>query len=308
MLFFLPATVLGLISSILFALNLLFCFILFFIVIFLRGLLRSEWFHKLTIPYFVWMGSLWILGNKLIIRLVHRIDWDIQGLETLPKKPSWIMVLANHQSWVDILVLQTLLIGKSPFLKFYLKESLRNVPILGQAWVSLDFPFMKRYSREFLEKHPEYKGKDLESIRESCEKFKVMPTSIMIFLEGTRFSTRKHTNQSSPYRFLLKPKLGGFACALSEMKEHLEGLLNITIVYSPRKVTMWDLFSGKIKKIVFRAEFIPIPREMMEGRFETDEDYRHQLGSWVNEMWNQKDKTYESIAKTIFTPEEMDEP
>ena len=61
------------------------------------------------------MGSFWILVNKLIIRLVHRIDWDIQGLETLPKKPSWIMVLANHQSWVDILVLQTLLIGKSAF-------------------------------------------------------------------------------------------------------------------------------------------------------------------------------------------------
>jgi len=43
------------------------------------------------------------------------------------------------------------------------------VPFLGLAFWALDYPFMKRYSKELLEKRPELKGKDLEITKAAYE-------------------------------------------------------------------------------------------------------------------------------------------
>src|SRR3546814_9530339 len=104
-----------------------------------------------------------------------------------------------------------------PLLKFFLKQELIKVPLLGLAWWALDFPFRKRFTRAEIEANPSLKGKDLETTRKACEKFKEMPTSVMNFFEGTRFTQAKHDQQQSPYEFLLKPKAGGTAFALSAM-------------------------------------------------------------------------------------------
>ena len=56
------------------------------------------------------------------------------------------LVLANHQSWVDILVLQKVFNRRIPLLRFFLKRQLFWVPLLGLAWWALDFPFMGRYT------------------------------------------------------------------------------------------------------------------------------------------------------------------
>ena len=61
---------------------------------------------------------------------------------------SWYLVLSNHRSWVDILVLQSVFRGRIPFLKFFLKQQLIWVPLLGLAWWALDFPFMRRHSAD----------------------------------------------------------------------------------------------------------------------------------------------------------------
>ena len=128
-------------------------------------------------------------GTILICALTQNIIWKVEGLESL-KLDEWYMVISNHQSWLDILVLQKIFLGKIPFLKFFLKQELIWVPILGPCWWALDFPFMKRYSKEFLEKNPHLRGKDLETTKIACEKFKKMPISIMNFVEGTRFTNK----------------------------------------------------------------------------------------------------------------------
>ena len=58
------------------------------------------------------------------------------------------------------------------------------------------------------------KGKDVEMTRRACEKFRDTPTSILNFIEGTRFSDQKRVDRQSDYRNLLKPRAGGFAAAL----------------------------------------------------------------------------------------------
>ena len=131
-------------------------------------------------------ATAWITLNNINQNLLSPTSFKVSGVQTLTPK-DWYLVISNHRSWVDILVLQRIFNRKIPFLKFFLKRELIWVPLLGLAWWALDFPFMRRYSKAFLAKHPHLKGKDLESTRQACEKFRYKPVSIMNFVEGTRF-------------------------------------------------------------------------------------------------------------------------
>jgi 1-acyl-sn-glycerol-3-phosphate acyltransferase len=144
------------------------------------------------------IATLWISHQRHQLKdLSTRSTWDVRGVDQLQEK-DWYLVLSNHQSWVDILVLQKVLNRRIPMLKFFLKKELIWVPFLGLAWWALDFPFMKRYSKKFLAANPHLKGKDLDRTKKACEKFKHTPVSVMNFVEGTRFTPGKKTAAALP--------------------------------------------------------------------------------------------------------------
>ncbi|MFT6977024.1 MAG: 1-acyl-sn-glycerol-3-phosphate acyltransferase, partial [Shewanella psychromarinicola] len=147
-------------------------------------------------------ATAWISTNTIIEDIFHPMRIHVTGDQSFSEK-EWYMVIANHQSWVDILILQRVFNRNIPFLKFFLKQELIFVPVLGLAWWALDFPFMRRYSTSQLRKNPKLKGKDIEITRKACEKFKTKPVSIMNFVEGTRFSVAKHDKQNSAFQHLL---------------------------------------------------------------------------------------------------------
>ena len=159
------------------------------------------------------------------------------------------LVLANHQSWVDIPVLQKCFNRRIPLLRFFLKSQLFWVPLMGLAWWALDFPFMKRYTREQVERRPELAGRDIASTRRACEKFRSIPVAVMNFIEGTRFTPAKHAAQQSPYRHLLKPKSGGVAFVIDAMGDGLQAILDVTIVYPGGRPTLLDLFGDKVAEV-----------------------------------------------------------
>ncbi len=196
----------------------------------LRLVLRFEKAQVVLSRILVVIAETWIGNNNAIIALTSQIKWRISGMDTL-SKDQWYLVTCNHQSWADILVLQRISNRRIPFLKFFLKQELIKVPLLGLAWWALDFPFMKRYTKAELEKTPSLKGKDRETARKACEKFAYFPTTVMNFFEGTRFDAQKHAKQGSPYKHLLKPKAGGAAFTLNAMSGHLRNLLDVTIIY-----------------------------------------------------------------------------
>ena len=103
---------------------------------------------------------------------------------------GWYMVSCNHQSWVDIFVLQHLLNNRIPMLKFVLKRQLIYVPVIGLAWWALDFPFVRRRSDAYLRRTRRSVPRTWKRSRRACEKFALVPTSVMNFAEGTRFTTR----------------------------------------------------------------------------------------------------------------------
>jgi 1-acyl-sn-glycerol-3-phosphate acyltransferase len=240
-----------------------------------------------------WIAGSWIAINNWNIRLTNPASWDVQGVDALDKK-GWYMVVANHQSWLDILVLQKIFHGKIPFLKFFLKKELIWVPFLGLAWWALDFPFMKRYTKSFLKKHPHLKGKDLKITQKACEKFKTMPVSVMNFLEGTRFTPEKHRRQQSPFVHLLKPKAGGIAFVLAAMGEQMHQMLNVTIAYPDGVRNFWQFLCGNVREIRVRVESLPIDPKLI-GDYFTDKKFRVIFQNHLNVIWAEKDVLLTSL-------------
>ncbi len=282
------------------ALNTVFWAVPIYLTALLKLFVPVRSFRKLCDGALNGCANAWVGVNNLNQRIFCNIRWHVQGLETLQRK-DWYLVVANHQSWVDIPVLQNVFHRKIPFLKFFLKQELFWVPVLGQAWWALDFPFMKRYSRGFLEKHPHLKGRDLEITRRACEKFKTLPVSVINFLEGTRFTTAKHEKQNSPFKHLLKPRAGGIAFSLSSMGEHLNRFVDVTIAYPGGAGTIWDFACGDIRDVRVQIRSLPITPEML-GDYFNDERFRQAFQNWVNALWEQKDLCMEELV-SVPVPE-----
>lgn len=238
----------------------------------------------------------WIEGNSFWMRLTQATRWDVQGLEGL-QAGRWYLVNCNHQSWVDIFVLQHTLNRRIPLLKFFLKQELIWVPVMGLAWWALDFPFMRRHSRAALRKRPDLRLQDRETARKACEKFARVPTCVMNFAEGTRFTPAKHANTASPYRHLLKPKAGALATALNAMGRHFDALLDVTIVYPAGIPTFWQFLCGRVPEIVVRARTLPIPAEFCEGDYDSDMAFRGRLHTWLAGVWEDKDALIETLLR-----------
>lgn len=294
MLNFLPAPLVGLIASLLMVLNALFWVPILLLVSFVKLLIPIKAVRLLIDPLLLHIAEAWIAGNSGWMRLTQRTTWDVQGIEGLNYR-SWYLVNCNHQSWVDILVLQHLFNRRIPLLKFFLKQQLIWVPVMGLAWWALEFPFMRRHSEEFLKQHPEMRGKDQETTRKACEKYALIPTSVMNFLEGTRFTPAKQQRQKSPYKHLLKPKVGGMALALNAMGDKFQAILDVTIVYPDGAPTFSQFVTGKLHRITVRVRPLPVPQHLVQGDYAGDPAVREAYQQWVQQLWLDKDAQIEAL-------------
>jgi 1-acyl-sn-glycerol-3-phosphate acyltransferase len=296
MLNFLPSKVIGAIASILLFINILFWVTILYVFTIPKILIPWPPLLKVINRILHWIGENWIACNIGWMNLTQKTEWDVQGMENL-NYGGWYLVVSNHQSWVDILVMQYLLNRKIPLLKFFIKRELIKVPLMGWAWWALDYPFLYRHSSEYLKKHPEQAGKDFETTRKACEKFATMPTSVMNFLEGTRFTPAKHEKQKSEYKHLLRPKSGGLALALNILGEKFHSLLDITIVYPDGIPGFGDFLCGRVKRITVRMRTIEIPKQLLHGDYENDPAFRDSMHKWVQKLWNEKDKQIQTLIK-----------
>ena len=230
----------------------------------------------------------WIGFNSLLIDRFTQTRFVVEGLEALEPRGHYL-VLANHQSWVDIPVLQKVLNRRIPLLRFFLKSQLFWVPLLGIAWWALDFPFMKRYPKSRIAKNPALAGRDLEVTRRACEKFRHIPVSVMNFVEGTRFTPAKHRAQNPPFRHLLKPKAGGVAFVIGAMGEGIQSVLDVTLHYDIGTPTLVDLFGDRIGTIRVHVVERPVPPEFAGRDYESDRAFRVQFQAWLNTLWHEKD-------------------
>jgi 1-acyl-sn-glycerol-3-phosphate acyltransferase len=232
----------------------------------------------------------WVAFNAVYIGNINHTRWECRGLEGL-RRDEWYLVTSNHASWVDIAVLQRAFTGRIPFLKFFLKQELIWVPFLGLAWWALDLPFLKRKKGGTGAGHV-----DLETTRKACEKFKLAPTSVINFAEGTRFTPAKHALQRSPYRHLLKPKSGGMAIALATMGAQFHTVLDVTIHYGGGIPTMWDYLCDRVPSITVDVQTREIPAALLDPVAQRERRYRTQVQDWLETLWAEKDAKLDALS------------
>jgi 1-acyl-sn-glycerol-3-phosphate acyltransferase len=297
----LPAPLCGALMMLLLIVNTLFWAVPVYIAILLkvvtpRGAARDA-VSRLT----AWLAQRWAMVNVWLVDTLLPIRWDLRIDADLNPRGQYL-VCANHQSWNDILVLIKTFGRKAPFFKFFIKQELIWVPVLGLAWWGLDYPFMKRYSKEVLEKNPALRGKDLETTRAACARYRNQPAMILNFLEGTRFTAQKHANTGSPFAHLLKPKSGGFAFTLSALGERLNSLLDVTIVYPEGARGFWDFLAGRVRHVVVEVRQLTIPHELYVGDYENDAEFRARFQAWIGELWQAKDRRIGELLRETGLP------
>jgi 1-acyl-sn-glycerol-3-phosphate acyltransferase len=257
----------GVLTLVLLCLNTILWAVPIYVIIFAKLLVPHQGWRRRCGSAMEWLGSGWIGCNNLLSRLLQRIDWDITGVDNLDLHGSYL-VSCNHQSWADVPILQKAFNGRIPFLKFFVKQQLIWVPILGGVWWAMDMPFMKRHSRAQIEKHPELRKQDVEATRRACERFLDRPVSLLNFLEGTRLTPAKHAAQESPYRHLLRPKAGGAAFALAALGGKIDTMLDVTIAYLDGDSSFWNFLCGRVRRITV---------------------------TWVRELWERKDTALDRL-------------
>lgn len=254
----------------------------------LKALVPVAAWRRAWNPVLTGLASNWIAVNSAMMALLTRTQFVVELPDTL-RGDGHYLVLANHQSWVDIVVLQKVFNRRIPFLRFFLKRQLFWVPVLGLCWWALDFPFMGRYSRQQIARRPELGERDRLTVRRACAKFREIPVSVMNFVEGTRFTPHKHAAQGPAYRHLLKPKSGGIAFVIDAMGDTLHTVLDTTIVYPGGRPSMIDLMADRVPAVHIRVRERDIPADLIGGDYTHDAAYRERFQQWINGLWDQKD-------------------
>lgn len=236
-----------------------------------------------------WISS----NNALIDNMLPRKDWRISLPDDVNTEGKYLLI-SNHQSWVDTSIVQYISEKRLPLTRFFTKFELIYIPIVGQAFYFLDFPMMRRHSKEAVAKNPALKGQDIEEAKRACALLKDKPFTLLNYLEGTRFTQAKHEQQKSPYTHLLKPRAGGLSLAINALGSETDGLLDMTIVYPDGVPTYSDLWKGNIKRLGVDVRYLDIPAELFagikRGGYENDEQVKAQMFAWIEQVWRDKDQ------------------
>ena len=229
------------------------------------------------------LADTWNRLNAAGLQWASSTRWQVHLPPDLSQH-AWYLVVCNHQSWVDILVLQRCLQGRAPFLKFFIKRELIWVPLVGLVWWALDFPFLRRRGGAS-------GAQDLATARAACARFRALPTSVMSFVEGTRFTPAKQQAQQSPFRHLLRPKAGGVMSALEVLGDRLDAVLDVTIVYPGQVPRFIDVLCGRVPHVRVHVERRPLPAADPAQRLTAAA-----VQGWLTELWQLKDARFEQLA------------
>jgi 1-acyl-sn-glycerol-3-phosphate acyltransferase len=236
------------------------------------------------------VAQAWVGGNLWWIRHWIRPRVDIRLPEGL-SSDQWWLVLANHRSWTDIFLLFMALHRRLPMPRFFIKRQLVWIPVIGLAFWALEFPFLRRYSRQQVQRNPRRARLDRQAIQRMCEHAREMPVAIFNFAEGTRFTPAKQASQQSPYRHLLRPRAGGVAQVVNLLGDRLDGILDVTLHYGDPQPTFWDFLCGRMGAVRLEARRLEVPAWMLEGQLD-DPQYKECFHSWLNALWQEKDEHF----------------
>ena len=214
--------------------------------------------------------------DNVLLRRVSRASWRVRELSLDPARPY--IVLSNHRSWADILLVQSLIATRGPIVTFLCKRELLYVPIFGLIILAFDFPVLRRRTRRGTDPAGR-RDDDRRRVADAAAALLDSPAAILSFAEGTRFTVAKRNAGDGHYEHLLPPRAGGFAAMVEALAPGGGSIVDLTLAY-PRPSTFWEFLGGAAGSVEMAWEAIPI------ATVEPDE-----AASWLNDRWRRKEES-----------------
>ena len=262
------------------------------LVIYVIALVRA----LITIRSFqIWLDGLmekpvdwWVGSNRFLIKALALTEFRF--ITEMPKadRDSWYVITSNHQSWADILILQVIFRDVSPIIKFFTKRELIWAPFVGIAMYLLGFPYVQRKVTGSQTNREKLHESNKKSMLRARDRFIERPVAVLSFLEGTRFTPEKHQRTASPYKHLLKPKIGGFAFTLDHLEERRPKILDVTLLYEGEVPSFWDFLCGKCRQVQIDIQSVDtIPLQP------------NALNEWLTAHWQEKDNHIDQLKASF---------
>ncbi len=217
--------------------------------------------------------------DNALLRHVSGTPWRCEELTLDPARPH--IVLANHRSWADVLIVQSAVATRGPIVKFLCKRELLYVPIFGLIILAFDFPVLRRRSRRGSDR-AHRRDDDRRRVTAAAAALLDYPAAILSFAEGTRFTRAKQEALGGPYEHLLPPRPGGLAAMIEALAPGEGAIVDLTLAY-PRAVSFWEFLGGMAEPVDVKWETIPIADVPPERAQE-----------WLNDRWHRKDACLEA--------------
>lgn len=226
---------------------------------------------------------------RYILTYCCGVSFNHYFLSQLRQDKSYIMVI-NHRSHVDILVILAVFYDKIPDVKFFLKRSLLYVPFLGQFCYLMNYIFVKKIAPKSARKDLSVVHKQRTMIQKQCRDLVQSPVTLAVFAEGTRFC-QERKSQRSTIRFsnLLSPQPAGLALAIEACSSCVHELLDVTLAYDVGFVSVWLLLSGQVSTIEVHAQAYDVAKLQLAGDYVKDRLFRKRFSEWVKRLWLKKD-------------------
>ena len=211
---------------------------------------------------------------RMILQTICGVSFSGFGLDTLGKDRPFIMVV-NHRSHVDILIILAFFYDRIPNVKFFLKQSLMYVPFLGQFCYLMNYIFVRRISPVMARKNPNLINRQRAMIKRQCQELTRCPVTLAVFAEGTRFCEEKKAAQKTIcFANLLSPQPAGLALAIEACAETVDHLLDVTLVYDVGFVSVWLLLSGQVRMVEVHLESYSLTGTKLVGDYVKDRQFR----------------------------------
>ena len=236
-------------------------------------------------------GELYLYFNSRIQDLMHNPDYKVYGQEKL-KRDIWQFTTINHLSWADIFLYLYFCNFKQSVPRIFMKSQLWWLPLTWTANIGLAMPYVVRRSKEAIKANPQLAQTDKNSTIKACRMYKIMPTNVAGFIEGTRIDKEKYLASNSRFTNLMPPKIGGMGYTL-EVMPYIDHLTDITLVYKSDKRAFWNFLCGDLREASVTINTYKIPEELRGVDYSDNQEMRDKLKAFLESIWEEKDKIIE---------------
>ena len=235
---------------------------------------------------------IWIKVNEIILVDFLKIHVDFIGVDQLsPNK--WYHIVSNHQSFMDILLIQIFCYRNNLNNKFFMKQSLLFFPFIGISCWGLDFVFIKRFSRKDIKDSPDKVSKLHNYIAEKCKSYMSTPCAVVNFVEGTRANKQKM--QHSKYKKLLAPQPMGLSLMINAIPV-AEEVIDFSINYSILEPSFLKILYQQPSKTTCSYRVVAVP-DGLSGNYRSDKSFRKRFNSWLQQFWLEKDNILDNLTR-----------